>query len=935
MYRIFAPLILSSCAFAAITAHAQKLPEVNTAHLSGTVTDPQGAVIPGAAITVQSAGQSVTAIADAGGRYTLPALPPEIYTVTVTAPGFAAKPLTGIKLAAHETKQLDLTLTIDVQQQQVQVNAASSGSTPRENGDAVVLRASDLAALSPDSRQLQQQIQAVGGGDSPQIYIDGFSGGKLPPKDSIREIRINQNPYSTEYDDIGLNRIEVFTKPGSDMWHGYVYSGGTDSVLDSRDPYSVLPQPFSQTQSEGGISGPIVTKIASFNVNGGYYRTQNSSIVDAETLNAANQQTALTQTVSNPSSYTTVTPRFDAQLGKNNTLTARYEYDLTSQANYGAGQLVLASETYNSNVGVHTAQISDTTVLSPKALNELRFQYIRTGTAQAPSTLGPTIIVEGAFTGGGNNLGTLTDHTDRYELQDYGTIDLGKHSLRVGVRQRFFRDANYATAGYNGEYIFPTLAAYQATLQGVAAGLNPTQIRAAGGGANQFNISAGDPAARVLLADSAVFAEDTWKALPNLSVSYGVRVEGQNHVHQKVNATPRFGFSWDLGKTEKKPPLFTVQGGFGLFFQRLPSIDLLQVARLNGVRQVQYVINQPDTFPSLPASNQLSGQTPSTSFFLSPTYKSPYLLQAGVSVSHAFKKAGTVTVSYTSLRGVHLLLQRNVNAPLPGTYNPADPASGTRPYGSLANINEYDTSGVSRRNRLDINGRLEPLKGLMIFTRYRLSYSQADTSGGFPSNQYNIGADYGRAGYDVRHRLFLGANYDGPWGLNGGPFLIAQTGAPFDIVLGNDSNGDSQFNNRPAYATDLTRASVIRTRYGNFDTAPIAGQTIIPHNAAPGPGLVYLNLQLNRAFHFGPVVKPPEGAPAPEPVKPGSKPKSPDKRFTLNMGMYAENILNHNNPAAPIGTLGSPLFGLSNALNGTFSDGSANRIVAFQTYFQF
>ncbi len=935
MYRTSPKLTLVAYALIATMVSAQKLPDADTARLSGTVIDPQGAVVPGASIAVQGKGQSATVTADAAGRYSLPGLPPDTYTVTVTAPGFAAVPVTGVKLAAHEAKQLDLTLTIDVQQQQVQVNAASGGSTPRENGDAVVLRSSDLAALAPDSRQLQQQIQAMAGGDSPQIYIDGFSGGKFPPKDSIREIRINQNPYSTEYDDIGLNRIEVFTKPGSDMWHGYAYSAGTQSVLDSRDPYSVLPQPFSQTQSEGGISGPLKTKVASFNVNGGYYQTQNSSIVDAETLNAANQQIALMQTVSNPSSYTTITPRFDAQLGKNNTLTARYEYDRTSQTNYGAGQLVLASESYNSTVGVHTAQISDTTVLSPKALNELRFQYIRAGTSQTPSTLGPTVIVEGAFTGGGNNLGTLADHTDRYELQDYGTIDLGKHSLRVGVRQRFFRDANYATAGYNGEYIFPTLAAYQATVQGVAAGLSPAQIRAAGGGADQFNISAGDPAARVLLAASAAFAEDTWKALPNLSVSYGVRVEGQNHVHQKVNATPRFGFSWDLGKTEKKPPLFTVQGGFGLFFQRLPSLDLLQVARLNGVRQVQYVINQPDTYPALPAQNQLSGQAPSTSFFLSPTYKSPYLLQAGVSVSHTFKKAGTVTVSYTTLRGVHLLLQRNVNAPLPGTYNPADPTSGIRPYGNLANINEYDTSGVSRRNRLDINGRLEPVKGLMIFTRYRLSYSQADTSGGFPSDQYNIGADYGRASYDVRHRLFLGANYDGPWGINGGPFLIAQTGAPFDIVLGNDTNGDSQFNNRPAYATDLTRASVVRTRYGNFDTAPVAGQIIIPHNAAPGPGLVFLNLQLNRAFHFGPVVKLPEGAPAPEPVKPGSKPKPPDKRFTLNMGAYAENILNHNNPAAPIGTLGSPLFGLSNALNGTFSDGSANRIVSFQTYFQF
>ncbi len=924
----------------------QPSPAATPARLSGLVSDPSGAVIPGAAIVLQgpadSGASSRTTQADSSGRYTLDALPPGAYTLSVSSPNFAPAPATPVTLAGGEQKQLNIQLTIEVQQQRVEVNA-QQGSSPGQNGDAIVLKGDDLSSLSPDNRQMQQELQEMAGGDgdgATQLFVDGFSNGKMPPKSSIREIRINQNPYSAEYDTIGTNRIEILTKPGADTWHGSYYSGGSDSGVDSRDPYSVLPQPFYSTQNEGSVSGPL-SKKSSLAFSAAHYFTQNSNIVDAITLDPDGNPAPLTQAVQNPSGYTSLTPRFDAQLSPKNTFTLRYEYDRTAVSDSGAGQLLLASQSYNSVINASTVQVSDSIILSPKILDEIRFQYIRTTTAQTPLSADPTLIVEGAFTGGGNNIGLLQDHTDTYEFQDYGSLDLGKHYLRLGLRQRLSRDANRATAGFNGEYIFPTITVYQLTEQGLAAGLSPAQIRAAGGGASQFNLTAGDPSAIVMLADTALFADDTWKLRPDLTINYGLRFEGQNHVADHADFAPRFGFSYDLHKTEKKPPLLVIQGGFGIFYQRLPSADLLQVARLGpsvnaALRQTQYVLNQPDTFPSLPAQNELAAATGSTTFLLSPAYRSPYSMQGGVTVAHTFAKAGTVTLGYTASRGVHLLLSRNTNAPLPGTYNPAAPASGVYPFGAAGvNRNEYDTSGISNRNRLYVNSQLQPVKGLRVFTNYSLRYINTDTNGGFPSNQYDIGADYGRASNDSRQRLFLGAYWEAPWGINGGPFFIAESGAPFDIVVGQDLNGDSQFNDRPAFATDLSRSSVMQTRYGNFDTAPVPGQRIIPNNYGVGPGLLYLNMNLNRSFHFGPIVKPPADGPPPPAPKPGSKPQPPERRYMLNVGAYSENILNHINPAPPVGTLGSPLFGLSNALNGNFSDGSANRIVAFQAFFQF
>ena len=103
-------------------------------------------------------------------------------------------------------------------------NTTTLSVEPDNNATALVLRGEDLAALPDDPDDLSDALQALAGpGAGPNggsIYIDGFSGGQLPPKESIREIRINQNPFSAEYDRLGFGRIEILTKPGSDKVRG-------------------------------------------------------------------------------------------------------------------------------------------------------------------------------------------------------------------------------------------------------------------------------------------------------------------------------------------------------------------------------------------------------------------------------------------------------------------------------------------------------------------------------------------------------------------------------------------------------------------------------------------------------------------------------------------------------------------------------------------
>ena len=333
-----------------------------------------------------------------------------------------------------------------------------------------------------------------------------FRAASSRPKSAIREIRINNNPFSAEYDDYGSGRIEVFTKPGTSSIHGELYANGSDAALDSRNPYSPLRQPFYSTNEQGDLSGPI-NKKASYLFAGNNSDLQNSAIVNAEILDTANQQVAFTDSVTSPSKMLSLSPKLDAQVTPSNTLSVRYEYDRNSQDNAGVGQLQLASQGYSTVTGISTLQASDTQLIGPKFVNEFRVQYIRTRTRQTPVDSSTTVVVEGAFTGGGNNLGQFTDNQDQYELQNYSSLDLGNHFIRFGLRERLNRDANSSIANYSGEYIFSTLASYQTTVQGLQNHLTPAEIRADGGGASQFNITTGNPAVAVLISDTGFYAE--------------------------------------------------------------------------------------------------------------------------------------------------------------------------------------------------------------------------------------------------------------------------------------------------------------------------------------------------------------------------------------------------------------------------------------------
>src|SRR5467141_2176377 len=435
--------------------------------LNGVVTDPSGGVIAKAAVRLTNAsGASLDTTTNRDGFYELKGLVPGAYTVKAVAKGFAIFTQEDVQILAGQAQHLNIGLLIQVEEEKVEVSDSSTrvDIAPSNNAGMVVMQGKDLEALSDDPDELQSELQTLAGPSAGpnggQIYIDGFTGGTLPPKASIREIRINQNPFSAEYDRLGYGRIEIFTKPGTDQFHGQVSLLGNTAGFNSRNPFESIPAGtqspgYHSTQFSANVGGPLLSKKASFFFNIEQRNINELSIVSAQIVDPTTFAIVpFSEGVPNPRTRTNLSPRFDYQVSANNTLTARYQYERENETNNGIGTFSLPSQATDNFSTEHQVQFSDTQIISPKVINEIRFRLVREENRGNALDFSPTVNVNGAFVGGGSGGGLSGDTLDRYESQNYTSLSLGKHFLKFGARLRATRDSNESRSGYNGNFNF-------------------------------------------------------------------------------------------------------------------------------------------------------------------------------------------------------------------------------------------------------------------------------------------------------------------------------------------------------------------------------------------------------------------------------------------------------------------------------------------------
>jgi hypothetical protein len=953
-FKIFTLLFL--CVSASFAQQAKSV-------LHGQVTDSMGGALPNTTITaISKENTKFTTLTDLEGNFTFNSLPAGQYKIQINLSGFSPYENSSVEIKSGEASNLDIVLNIADTVAEVTVDADEMVMTdPAANADSLVLKDDALEALPDDGEDLVQALQMLAGPtasveDSVQISVDGFRGGSLPPKASIREVRVNNNPFAAEYDRMGNGRVEILTKPGTNDFRGQTFFGFNDESLNSRSPFVATRAAYQSKRYGGNLSGQIIPKKASFFFDFERRGTEDNREINAIILDSSLNSVSFNQTIVAPTRRMSFTPRVDLQLNDKNTLISRYIFEQSKREGDGIGNFNLASRGYNSNNLQHTFQITETSVFNQSTFIETRLQFYLSRRNNDGGSFEPGIRVLDAFTSGGAQIDGSFNNENRFELQNFTSHISKKHSLKFGARIRWGQVENASEQNFAGTFTFgggsapqldannqiirdqnnqpvlttiTSLERYRRTLFFQQLGFSPTQIRTYGGGATQFSILGGNPEIKYSQTDISPFFQDDWRVKSNLTVSFGIRYDWQNNIKSLWNFAPRFSFAWSPKTKKKENQKTVVRAGIGIFYDRFNESMLSQSLRYDGVNQQQFVISSStedgqqflDLFPNTPTIAQLS------SFLVRQTIReidsnlqTPYTIQSAVTFERQLPYKTTLSVNFINTRTDKMFRSRNINAPIAEQNN-------IRPFPDQGNIYQFESSGRFRQNQLNVSVNNRLSRNLFISVNYSLTDSNSDTDGlgTFPINQYDLSSEYARSLADIRHRFTMFGSINAFWGIRLNPSFVINSGRPFNITVGRDLNRDALFTERPAFADSQTSEKDLRvTPFGNFDINPKAGQIIIPRNYGTGPSFAEFDLRINKEFRFG--------------IK--ETKKDAKAKYSLNLSINIQNLTNSTNKGIPVGNLSSPLFGISNSGAGRFgsnggSQSAGNRRIDLQARFNF
>jgi Carboxypeptidase regulatory-like domain len=814
------------------------------------VKDPSGALINKAIVQLIKNGKvHSTAQTNQRGEIKFNKLTLGDYEIRVEAVGF--KPQT---VTLSTLQRVEITLEIDEIKVDVDIEEEAQVRNTNPNGASFsnVMTAEQIAQLPDDPEEFENAINSLAGPGA-QIRVNGFRGGKLPPKSQIREIRFRLNPYAAENHDAGFGLVDVITKPGVNAWHGSFNFGFRDEAMNARQVFAPFRGPEQQRRFGLSLDGPLWKDHTSLFLN-----VDGSLFFDARPIFATLPTGTFSDLAYRPSRRLNIDARVEHVLTKTHTARFQFQRNAGVQNNLGVGDFDLPARGFAQDQTEYLARFADSGVLGKKYFNELRVQARWLQTETRSVSLGQTILVPGAFNDGSAQRSGGRRQFD-LEISDNVDYALEKHGIRFGGQ---FETARYRSDEFNnafGTFQFANLAAFEA------------------GTPTQFTRRSGNPLVEYPQYQFGWYAQDDFRIRKNLTVSYGLRHEMQSHVPGKFNFAPRLGFVW----SPKKNGSITLRGGAGVFYDWFAAQVYEQTLRVDGERQRDLVIINPG-YPN-PFSSGTQTTLPPSRIQTDPNLQIPYIIQASLGVETNPFKLFRMTTNYQYQRGVHLLHGRNLNAPIPGVGRP-DPLVG--------NITNIESSAYSSGHRLMINvGPAKFVQGLFWSVNYLLmkNTNEADSPFSLPSDNFNLRADRGPAATDFRHLISGFVNKRLGKGFGVSAIFQATSALPYNITTGFDNNGDTIINDRPAGVGRNSGRGAARWEIGSRVSW---GTEFGPdQQATAGPQM--------RVVRVGGG----DGAAAPS-IGLGAT-----KKYRLEFYLQAFNLLNHANLGAFSGVQTSPFFG--------------------------
>jgi hypothetical protein len=876
--------------------------------LQGEVQDQRGDLIAGARLRLSgSNGKLRETVSNGRGQFRFTGLETGRYSFNAEARGFASRKEVVILSAGIQRVSITLFPSIE---ESIDVGDRPNevALDPNRAAGAQTLDEGQLKILPDDPDQflsLLQSLATSSGGVPGQaaVTVDGFNHeGRLPPKSAIREVRVNSNIFSAEYDRPPYRggRIDVYTKPGADALHGSAFFNLNDAALNARDVFAPERAPVRTRRYGFQFGGPIAPKRAGFLLDCETRDIRETTTINAVILDRNLQPVNFTATAPAPKLLMIGSARTDWQLTPAHTFIIRYDINRDQSRSQGVGGSDLTSRATRSRAASHSLRFAETAVIGKAVFNEARVGVTFNDTTRRALSHDPAITVLGAFNDGGAEAQSLINKEWRVEISDNLSLAAGRHSLKLGaqINGRSVRDERQEN--YNGQFIFggaiaPQLDAVNNIVIGASgqpvmmniSGLEQyrrTLLNLPGGVPTRFSINRGEPAIDGRQWTMAIFAQDEWRWRQDSLISLGLRYEAQTNPADRISLAPRLG----IGYSPDRQRRWVLRARAGLFYDRINLTLPLEALRLDGLRQQQVIIDGP-SFPD-PFEGGVAVDVIPTIRRANPELRPPTSVQIQTGFERQIARGWKLEVSHYWSRGWGVLRSRNINAPL--VDDGIDPLSAPRPLGVRENILQFESSGRLTGQVLYTGLNRSGGKRLNIFSGYLWFdfHTDADQPFLLPQSSYDLRSEWARPSWQARHRAFFVGLIDLPWELRASTELNLASGLPYNITTGRDNNDDGNFSDRPGIAAS-DRPNVIATVFGALDPSAINGT--LRRNAGANPLSVTVDFNLSRKFGFS------------------GKNRGGDRRYQMTFNARANNLFNRANLSGIDGVLNSPFFGIA------------------------